>query len=669
MSSSPMAQSSASAFPNRPILHNPEGFNHLAENAHEIMYRYRFTNPRGFEYINPVAYAVTGFLPDEFYADSSLFFRIHHPEDREVLKQILAGENVFQPVTVRWIRKDGAIVWVSEEIVVVCDPKGKVIAMEGIARQLPPTSQEVIEQRRRLLDISQSIVANFSLEDVLTHILSSMEDLLIFDRCELRIREDLPTLQKLLRRVNPNHISTKLVIGMVSTEDAVEAQVLESGKPQFINLPNPVDVLPPLHWAVPYESRMIVPMATQNGIPGVVHLSRLGNAPFTEADFDLAQLCVGFISLTIENIHLCKENLSHNEVYAALMPITENRKPFRLAEMGEVLGKSALNISGANRVGVYQHENNDQLLHLWSSGLSTAYIEKLIQNHSKTIEKEALNNSEFHFLPDVAELPSDSTARKRAAEEGYQAVALCPLVYGKDVIASVDCYYDDPHEWTPTDKRALELFSHQAAVAMENTRLFEELEEAYIQTVVTLAKALNIRDAYTADHSHRLADWAEATARRLDFDTDEIQTIRWAAMLHDIGKIGIPDSILRKPGPLTDEEWKVMRTHPVIGAEIVAPIKRFQPLTTLIRAHQEKFDGSGYPDGLRGDEIPLGARILTVVDAFGAMTDERVFRKARSKEEAMAELMRCAGTHFDSDIVKIFNEVITVEPISSQYVS
>jgi putative nucleotidyltransferase with HDIG domain len=197
----------------------------------------------------------------------------------------------------------------------------------------------------------------------------------------------------------------------------------------------------------------------------------------------------------------------------------------------------------------------------------------------------------------------------------------------------------------------MEAFARQAAVALENARLYEELEDAYVQTVLALANAVDARDAYTADHSQRLAAWAEATARELGCSEEEVRAIRWAALLHDIGKIGVPDHILQKPGPLDEAEWEVIKRHPEIGAEIVAPVKKLAHVAPIIRAHQERWDGAGYPDGLRGEEIPLGARILAVVDAYGAIIDERPYKKARSHQEAVAELRRCAGTQFDPQVV------------------
>ncbi|MCX7976764.1 MAG: HD domain-containing protein, partial [Bellilinea sp.] len=182
------------------------------------------------------------------------------------------------------------------------------------------------------------------------------------------------------------------------------------------------------------------------------------------------------------------------------------------------------------------------------------------------------------------------------------------------------------------------MFAEQAAQAIQREGLALTEEESAVEIVLALAKALESRDLSTGSHCRRVTRTAEQVALRMGCSFREIQDIRRAALLHDIGKIGIPDQILHKPGPLTEREWAIMRQHPEIGARILRLVHGLSEVAKLVLAHHEHFDGSGYPYGLSGDAIPLGARILKVVDAFGAMTTDRIYRPALSFRDAIAEL-------------------------------
>ena len=213
----------------------------------------------------------------------------------------------------------------------------------------------------------------------------------------------------------------------------------------------------------------------------------------------------------------------------------------------------------------------------------------------------------------------------------------------------------------PFDKDKLRLISaitDQAASALQRASMHEQVENTFFETILALANAMDARDTYTNNHSLRLAYLAEAVCRELHCPEEVIQAVHWAAMLHDIGKIGVPDEILRKPGPLTEEEWSIMRQHPEIGARIVAPIRKLANVAPLIRSHHENFDGSGYPNGLKGEQIPFGARLLAIVDAYGAMTDVRVYRTNRKPAEAIEELRKCSGTQFDPLLVEVFIRIL-----------
>lgn len=180
------------------------------------------------------------------------------------------------------------------------------------------------------------------------------------------------------------------------------------------------------------------------------------------------------------------------------------------------------------------------------------------------------------------------------------------------------------------------------------------MERSYLETVLSLANAVEAKDSYTADHVQNVARMALAIGREMGMSQRELESLRFGAILHDIGKIGIPDAILRKPGPLDAKEWEIMRQHPVIGERILVPIQHLRDAAQIVRHHHEKYGGRGYPDGLVGEAIPLGARILTVVDSYSAIIDRRTYKPARSHEQAVAELSRCAGIQFDPNVVELF---------------
>jgi len=205
---------------------------------------------------------------------------------------------------------------------------------------------------------------------------------------------------------------------------------------------------------------------------------------------------------------------------------------------------------------------------------------------------------------------------------------------------------------------SLKLVARQLAHARERSRLYASLERTSMEAISALAAALESRDGTTGEHIMRTQTLAGAVARRLGFTPVEVRTAQYAAVLHDIGKIGIPDSILNKPGKLTQEEWRLMRRHPQIGAEIVGKISGFAAVAQTVLAHHERYDGGGYPAALARSEIPAGARLTSVLDAYDAMTNDRPYRKALSHEEALAELEAGAGSQFDPAVVEALKAVL-----------
>jgi putative nucleotidyltransferase with HDIG domain len=212
----------------------------------------------------------------------------------------------------------------------------------------------------------------------------------------------------------------------------------------------------------------------------------------------------------------------------------------------------------------------------------------------------------------------------------------------------------------------LQTLANQAAIAIDSAQLFEDLQRsnvdlslAYDATIEGWSGALDLRDKETEGHSRRVTETTITLARAMGaFSEAELIHIRRGALLHDIGKMGIPDHILLKPGKLTDEEWQIMRQHPTYAYELLSPISYLNPALDIPYCHHEKWDGSGYPRGLKGDRIPLAARIFAVVDVWDALSSDRAYRPALPAAEVREHIRAGAGTHFDPEVVRAFLEIV-----------
>jgi len=269
-------------------------------------------------------------------------------------------------------------------------------------------------------------------------------------------------------------------------------------------------------------------------------------------------------------------------------------------------------------------------------------------------------------IPDIARAPGEFTQAPLLSAEGFIAYAAAPLVAKGQVKGVLEVFHRAPVTLDTEWMNFLEALAGQAAIALDNATLFDDLQRAndnlilaYDRTLEGWSRALDLRDEETEGHTQRVTETTMRLAKAMGISDETLVHIRRGALLHDIGKMGIPDSILRKPGPLSEDEWIIMRRHPVYAYEMLSPIAFLRPALDIPYCHHERWNGSGYPRGLKGEQIPLAARLFAVVDVYDALSSNRPYRKAWPREQVLAHLRDQVGKHFDPAVVNTF---IKIEP-------
>jgi HD-GYP domain-containing protein (c-di-GMP phosphodiesterase class II) len=282
----------------------------------------------------------------------------------------------------------------------------------------------------------------------------------------------------------------------------------------------------------------------------------------------------------------------------------------------------------------------------WSQPVGEGLIGRAIRTEQTVLVNDVYADDDYEPTSFTTEVLSELTV---------------PLLVGGRIWGVVNLEETRRDAFDGDDCRLVEMVADMASCALQSAELYGQLESAYIGTTEALIAALEARDSYTAEHAESIVAWAEAVGRRLGMDDHQVRDLRYGAAFHDIGKIAMPEAILNKPGPLTAEEYRVMQRHPVAGEQILAPVEFLAGVRPIVRHEHERWDGGGYPDGLAGEAIPLGARIVFVCDAFHAMTSDRPYRRAMPHAEAVAELRCGAGSQFDPRVVEVFLDVLGAE--------
>jgi PAS domain S-box-containing protein/putative nucleotidyltransferase with HDIG domain len=434
---------------------------------------------------------------------------------------------------------------------------------------------------------------------------------------------------------------------------------------------DPITVIPPGEEQIlsAYYSGISLPLRAEQRVIGVMHLWSEKRRSFSAEEQRLLLAIADMAGNALQRSRLYEETQRRMEQLNALQTVDRAISSSLDVHFSlDILLKQTITQLKVDAAGVLLYNPLTLALEYASGrGFRTREYEQSRLPMGKGLAGRAAFEQRMMLVPDLA---TNQTFLRRdfLEKEGFVSYAVAPLLAKGAVKGVLEIFHRSRLNFDSDWQNFMEGLALQAAIAIDNGQMFEglqrtnlELSLAYDAAIEGWGRALDLRDRETENHTQRVTKLAVALARALGFNEQQMVHLRRGAILHDIGKMGIPDSILQKPGPLSAEEWEIMRRHPQFAYEMLSPIRYLRPALDIPYCHHERWDGSGYPQGLKGEEIPLAARLFAVVDVFDALTSNRPYRPAWPRAEAIAYLRQQAGKLFDPQIVAAFLKIIQAE--------
>jgi putative nucleotidyltransferase with HDIG domain len=448
----------------------------------------------------------------------------------------------------------------------------------------------------------------------------------------------------------------------IKTDENLISSLMSEGKPRLFKSNESKDLSASLIGKTLPRAVIIAPIKSKEQPIGILSITRAWEEEeFNPDDLEMVQALVSSTAAAVENAQLYIQLQKKIREFGALFDLSSTI--VSTLERKEVLSKvldNAIQLLHACAGSLMLLDPDKQELEIEvAHGLSDKVIKETKIPLGEGISgKVALEGVPRLLKKGIKEAESKSEA---VAQEVPSALSV-PMMFHKKVIGVLNVKEkSDASDFTISDMELLKMLANQAAIAIENARLHKSLEDLFINSIKALANAIEARDPYTRGHSERVTEYSVKIAEALNMEQDAVKRIRYAALLHDIGKINIKEEILNKPGKLTDEEYRIMNRHPTLGAKIMEPVKEFKDILPIMYHHHERFGAGGYPDGVSGEQIPIAARILAVADSFDAMTSDRPYRKALPLEVAVGELEKHSGSQFDPEVVEVFLKILERE--------
>lgn len=532
-----------------------------------------------------------------------------------------------------------------------------------LVHKLSKRSQELeksINELALLARLGRQMGGNLSLDSLLGEVLSLAQKALNFDHCAILLREDTEGASPVLALRSALGYKRELEPGLrIHAGEGITGRVLATGQSMLV--PDVRINGGYIEGVAGGRCEMATPLIVRGEVIGVFDAESKTPGAFDDQDLRLFSTFASWAAQALYNAEM------HSRLEKKRQQL--DRHVEEIARMNSELRDYAARIEKAN---IDLHQRVKELETLQEASRTITSSLDLDQTLSSIIDMtcEILSSSScaIRLLDDenkeerwLGDSPAQDGDQADAAPKKSSSIAV-PMVTGNKIIGYFELASMDEGAFSPEDQRVLQVLAGQAAIAIENARLFEHTQETYYETIRSLAQALEARDSYTKGHSERVTRYALVMADKMGLDDRERKILHYAGLLHDIGKIGISDTILHKRNELSRDEWAAIRNHPLFGDTILGPIRFLSDAQEIVLHHHERYDGSGYPDGLSKEQIPLQARIIAVADAFDAMTSDRPYRKALDRKVAMDEISSGAGKQFDPEVVRAFLEIMETLP-------
>jgi diguanylate cyclase (GGDEF)-like protein len=533
------------------------------------------------------------------------------------------------------------------------------LAAEGISR---PTRGEVrsVAHMKMLQSLAAKLNRLNDIEEIGAVILDDLRGLIDYHNCRIHLMtEDGKTLEPVTFRGELLEYQGETYDALVSeVGEGITGYVAETGRSLYlpdaskfekaVQIPGTPEV---------DESILAVPLRHGDRVTGTVVLSKLGIDQFDQDDMRLLEVLASNAAVALENarlLHVERESADTNRALLEMLAALTRARDTR-AVLEEALGR-VRPLLGCSEVAAWVRDRaTGSYVPVTQRGVSPDQAERWAEMVIPPAVGDplVLSTEEPFILP--REIVADIPPRYQLHPDQPRAVLVAPVRWEPDGFGSIVAFAPtESATFGPRQLRLAKGIADICSLALGNANSYQELERSYLATIEALANALEAQDSYTHNHARALAEMALAVGTELGFEDQGLKTLELAALFHDIGKIGIPSEIIRKPGPLSPDERHEINRHPEIGERILAPVPFLQHLAPIIRACHERWDGNGYPDGLAGEDIPVEARIVFVCDAYHAMTTDRPYRRALDEREAIRRLKVAGGTQFDRRVVETF---------------